>query len=115
MKRLSVILPLLITLLATLSLVRDSLADGQKKDSKFVGVFKVTRSDFVTKGPTQEELPVVRAHVGTGRVRSAGVCLLAGHTLCKDETAFGLVVIRFDSEASAKRSLRMIDGTCRNN
>ena len=63
MKRLSVILPLLITLLATLSLVRDSLADGQKKDSKFVGVFKVTRSDFVTKGPTQEELPVVRAHV----------------------------------------------------
>ncbi|HKE56723.1 MAG TPA: YciI family protein [Pyrinomonadaceae bacterium] len=104
MKRLGVILPLLITLLATLSVVRDSLAESQKKDSQFVGVFKVTRSDFVTKGPTQEELSVVHAHVEYWQdLIKRGVCQLAGHTLNKDESAFGLVVIRADSEAAAKK------------
>jgi len=104
MKRLTVILPLLITLVATLSLVRDSLADNQKKETKFVGVFKVTRVDFLTKGPRPEELPALRAHLEywQGEINQ-GVCLMAGHTLNKDETAFGLAIVRADSEASAKK------------
>jgi uncharacterized protein YciI len=106
MKRLSVLLPLLITLLATVSVVRDSLADGQKKESKFVGVFKVTRLDFVTKGPKPEEMAVVRAHLEYWQTQiNQGVCLLAGHTLNADETAFGLAVIHADSEAAAKKIL----------
>src|SRR5262245_49952729 len=104
MKRLTVILPLLITLVATLSLVRDSLADNQKKETKFVGVFQVTRADLVTKGPKPEELPVIRAHVEYWQQQTdRGVCLLAGHTLNTDETAFGLAVIKADSEAAAKK------------
>jgi uncharacterized protein YciI len=47
---------------------------------------------------------VLRAHIEywQGQI-NRGACLLAGHTLNKDETAFGLVVIRADSEASAKK------------
>src|SRR4029450_8819419 len=104
MKRLSVILPLLITLVATLCVVRDSLADSQKKETKFVGVFTVTRLDFVTKGPKPEEMPGLRAHLEYWQVQlNQGVCVLAGHTLNADETAFGLAVIRADSEAAAKK------------
>src|SRR5215813_9169418 len=104
MRKLTVILPLVITLVATLCLVRNSLAGNQKKETKFVGVFKVTRLDFVTKGPKPEELPVIRAHVEYWQqLTNQGICLLAGHTLNTDETAFGLAVIRADSEAAAKK------------
>jgi uncharacterized protein YciI len=91
-------------LLATLTVVRHSLADGQKKEIKFVGVFKVTRSDFITKGPKPEEMPVLRAHVEywQGQINQ-GVCLLAGHTLNKDESGFGLAIVQTDSEATAKK------------
>jgi uncharacterized protein YciI len=81
-----------------------SLASGQKKETQFAGVFKAVRVDFVKNGPRAEDMPYLQQHVKYWLpLTDQGVCLAVGHTLNHDETAFGIAVVKADSEAAARK------------
>jgi uncharacterized protein YciI len=81
-----------------------SLASGQKKETQFAGVFKAARADFVKNGPRAEDMPYLQQHVKYWLpLTDQGVCLAVGHTLNHDETAFGIAVVKADTEAVARK------------
>ncbi len=99
---------LLLSVLATLILTglmggADS-ANGQEKQSLFVGIFKATNPDFVTKGPLPEDMSVLRQHVEyLQKLTDQGVSIVAGHTMNHDQNAFGLAIVRAESENAARQ------------
>jgi uncharacterized protein YciI len=94
----------LITLIGTGFAAVGSLATGQQKQSLFAGIFKATNPDFIKKGPRPEERQALRQHVEyLQRLTDQGISIVAGHTLNQDESAFGLAVVRADSEAAARK------------
>jgi len=103
MRKRILLLSALITLILTSFLGGGSSAQGQQKESQFVGVFKATNPDFFKKGPRPEEVPILRQHVQYWqKLIDQGVCFVAGHTLNMDENAFALVIVRADSESAAR-------------
>src|SRR5262249_47483766 len=62
-----------------------------------------TRLEMLTTGPTPEEAAIVAQHFAYLQDLAArGIVLLAGRTLNTDDSAFGIVILRVDSEASAR-------------
>jgi uncharacterized protein YciI len=93
---------LLIALMAGSFAVYKSFAaaEGPKQ---FIGVFKITRANFLKDGPKPEEMPVLKAHLDYWqKYTDEGVCLIFGHTLNNDESSFGIVVVNADSEKTAR-------------
>jgi uncharacterized protein YciI len=93
----------LITLILTSFVAGGSSAKGQQKQSQFVGIAKPTNPDLFKKGPRPEDLPVFQQQAEYWqKLIEQGVCMVAGHTLNHDETAFGLAIVRADSESAAR-------------
>jgi uncharacterized protein YciI len=62
-----------------------------------------TRPDMITGEPTAREAAVIDEHFAyLERLSETGVVLLAGRTLNRDESAFGIVLFRADSPARAE-------------
>jgi uncharacterized protein YciI len=62
-----------------------------------------TRLEMLTQGPTAEEASIVAQHFAYLRgLAEQGVVVLAGRTLNVDERAFGIAILRADSEESAR-------------
>jgi uncharacterized protein YciI len=75
-------------------------AHGKLK--QFAGLFKAANPEVVKKGPGPEQMALIQQHVEYLRkLTNQGVALLGGHTLNHDETAFGIVIVRADSQAAA--------------
>jgi uncharacterized protein YciI len=73
-----------------------------EKPRQFAGVFKAANPDLVKKGPGPDQMALLQQHVEyLRRLTDQGVALLGGHTLNHDETAFGLVIVRANSQAAA--------------
>ena len=106
MKKRILISSVLVTLILTCLIGGLASANGQEKQSLFVGIFKATNPDFVSKGPQPKDMPVLRQHVEyLQRLTDQGIAIVAGHTTNHDENAFGLAVVRADSENSARKIL----------
>lgn len=70
---------------------------------EFLYVIRPTRLAMLTDGPTPEEARIVSDHFEyLKRLAADGVVQLAGRTLREDDSAFGLVVFRAESEAAAR-------------
>src|SRR5216683_4996253 len=100
------ILLAVVALMLTSLVAGDSAAQGQEKQSLYVGIFKATNLDFVKKGPRPEDMPLIRQHVEMlQKLGDQGISIIAGHTTNHDETAFGLAVVRAASQDAARKIL----------
>jgi uncharacterized protein YciI len=99
-------LPVLLASLAIGFVVYNSSASATQKPKQFIGLFKVARASFLKEGPKPEDMPAIKAHIEYWqKYTDEGVCQLAGHTLNKDESAFGLAVVRSESETTAREMM----------
>jgi uncharacterized protein YciI len=58
---------------------------------------------MLADGPTPEEAEVVSEHFAyLQQLAEKGVVVLAGRTLTTDESSFGIVILRADSEEAAR-------------
>ncbi|HEX2012465.1 MAG TPA: YciI family protein, partial [Roseateles sp.] len=65
------------------------------------------RPDMHVTGPTPQEAEAIAAHFGyLQRLTELGTVLMAGRTLALDEKAFGLVLLRADTESQALALMR---------
>ncbi len=104
MKKRILIPSVLVTLILTGPVGGGASANGQEKQSLFVGIFKATNPDFVTKGPRPEDMSVLRQHVEyLQKLTDQGVSIVAGHTMNRDQNAFGLAIVRAESENAARK------------
>jgi uncharacterized protein YciI len=101
MLRRNILLPILVMSIAMVFVAR---AYTQTKPHLFVGVFKVKSLDFLKNGPKPEEMPIIKKHMEYWqKLTDNGICLIAGHTLNDDESAFGLVVVRTGDQSVAQK------------
>lgn len=71
---------------------------------EFLYTVRPTRPTMLIDGPTDEETSILTRHAEyVERLAAEGVVELAGRTQNADETAFGLVVFRAESEDAARR------------
>ena len=106
MKKRILISSVLVTLILTGLVGGGASANSQEKQSLFVGIFKATNPDFVSKGPQPKDMSVLQQHVEyLRRLTDQGIAIVAGHTTNHDENAFGLAIVRADSESSARKIL----------
>lgn len=71
---------------------------------EFLYTIRPTRPTMLVDGPTDEETSILTRHAAyIERLAADGVVELAGRTQNADDTAFGIVVFRADSEAAARR------------
>ena len=97
-------LPVLVTVTTIIVALSGVLANNAQKSRQYVGVFKIAKAEFLKNGPKPEEMPILEQHREYWqRYTNDGTCLLAGHTLNNDETAFGIVVVRSNSEEAARQ------------
>jgi len=83
-----------------------SVTRAQQKQALFIGLFKAKNPEFARKGPRPEDMPLVREHLEYFQKLGAdGISLVAGHTLNHDESAFGIAIVRADSENAARKIL----------
>lgn len=72
--------------------------------SEFLYKIQPTRVAMLSQGATPEEERIVEAHYNYLRsLTDQGVVILAGRTLNTDETSFGTVIFRAESEGAAQR------------
>ncbi len=83
-----------------------ALADEPAKQAELQFLYRIqpTRAAMLTGGPTAEETQILTAHFNYLKDLTAkGVIILAGRTLNNDETSFGMVIFRAESEEAARQ------------
>jgi uncharacterized protein YciI len=70
----------------------------------FLYKIQVVRPEMITAGPTAEEEVIVGEHFSyLERLTQEGVVLLAGRTLNKDYSTFGIIIFHASSEQAARQ------------
>lgn len=96
--------PFLIVVAVLAVLAGGRIVNSQKPPATFAFVYKVSNEDFRKSGPRPEDMPALQGHVKYLRtLAEQGTSLFSGHTLNSDESAFGLLVVRAESEAAARK------------
>ena len=73
----------------------------------FLYQLQPTRPDMLRDGPTEHEADVVGRHFSyLEELVSSGVVMTAGRTLNSDESAFGIVIFRAQSEMEARELMQ---------
>jgi len=86
------------------SLVMASNGSAETKpEKKFLYRIQPARAEMLKSGPTKEESALVEEHFNyLKKLTAKGVVILAGRTLTTDESSFGLVIFRAESEETAR-------------
>jgi uncharacterized protein YciI len=72
-------------------------------EKQFLYRIQPTRTDLLKSGPTKEEATLVEEHFNYLQDLTAkGVAILVGRTLTTEESTFGLVIFRAESEEAAR-------------
>ena len=72
--------------------------------SEYLYRIQPTRVEMLSEGPTPEEERIVGDHYSyLKKLTDQGVVILAGRTLNTDESSFGIIIFRADSEEAAWR------------
>jgi len=105
MKKRTLLLTAVLTVLVSLSFgVVSSAKRQQQTEKQFALVFKVTGPEFFKKTHEPDGKQLVDKHFKKLQaLTQQGVCLLSGHTLVTDESGFGIVIVRAESEAAAQK------------
>jgi uncharacterized protein YciI len=105
MKRQLSILIVTFILVATASLAFAGLGRRtQQSQKQFALLLKATGPEFFKKTQEPDGKQMVEKHFKKLQaLTQQGVCLFSGHTLVTDESGFGIVVLRVDSEAEAQK------------
>jgi uncharacterized protein YciI len=105
MKQRTLLLTAVLTVLVSLSFgVVSSAKRQQQTEKQFALVFKVTGPEFFKKTQEPDGKQLVDKHFKKLQaLTQQGVCLLSGHTLVTDESGFGIVIVRAESEAAAQK------------
>lgn len=75
--------------------------------SEFLYILKASRLGMLTGGPTETESAVLSRHAAYIQdLAGRGVVELAGRTQTADESTFGLVIFRAESEEAAHRIMQ---------
>jgi uncharacterized protein len=75
----------------------------EKTDRHFLYRVQASRHDILKTGPTPEEAAIVQEHFDYLKdLTRKGVVVLVGRTLTTDESAFGIVIFRAESEEAAR-------------
>jgi uncharacterized protein YciI len=73
-----------------------------KPETQFLYRLEPARADMLKSGPTKEEAAIVEEHFNyLKNLAAKGVVILAGRTLTTDESTFGIVIFRAESEEAA--------------
>ena len=73
---------------------------------QFLYRIQPTRPEMLSEGPTADEEKVVSEHFAYLRgLTEQGVLILAGRTLNRDESSFGIVIFRASSEKAAREMM----------
>jgi uncharacterized protein YciI len=76
----------------------------QQPQKQFALLMKATGPDFFKKTQEPDGKQLVEKHFKKLQVLTQqGVCLFSGHTLVTDDSGFGIIVVRADSEAEAQK------------
>ena len=71
--------------------------------SEFLYKIQPTRVAMLSEGATPEEERIVEAHYNYLRaLADQGIVILAGRTLNTDESSFGIIIFRAESEEAAQ-------------
>jgi uncharacterized protein YciI len=105
MKQRTLLLTAVLTVFVSLSFgVVSSAKRQQQTEKQFALVFKVTGPEFFKKTQEPDGKQLVDKHFKKLQaLTQQGVCLLSGHTLVTDESGFGIVIVRAESEAAAQK------------
>jgi uncharacterized protein YciI len=96
--------PLLIVVAGLAIVASERIVRSQQHASTFACVYKASSQSWLKSGPRPEDMPALQGHVKFMRtLAEQGTCLFAGHTLTQDESSFGLLVVKADSEAAARK------------
>jgi uncharacterized protein YciI len=103
-RRLAVFVAVLI-LVAAASLTFASFGPRpQQTQKQFALLMKATGPEFFTKTQEPDGKQMVDKHFKKLQaLTQQGVCLFSGHTLVTDESGFGIIVVRVNSEAEAQK------------
>jgi uncharacterized protein YciI len=78
----------------------------QQSQKQFALLMKATGPDFFKKTQEPEGKELVEKHFKKLQtLTQQGVILFSGHTLVTDESGFGIIVVRADSETEAQKIL----------
>ena len=103
MKHRFLIWGVIVTLMAT-SFAFASFSARQESQKQFALLMKATGSEFFKKTREPDGQQLVDKHFKKLQaLTQQGVVLFSGHTLVTDETGFGIIVVRADSEAEAQK------------
>lgn len=76
----------------------------QQSPKQFALLMKATGPEFFTKTQEPEGKQMVDKHwKKLQALTEKGICLFSGHTLVTDESGFGIIVVKGDSEAEAQK------------
>jgi len=76
----------------------------EQKPKQFALLMKATGPEFFKKIEEPEGKRLVAEHFKKLQALTAqGVCVFSGHTLVTDDSGFGIIVVRVDSEAAAQK------------
>jgi len=105
MKKRVLLLTAVLIVLVSLSLaVVSSAARQQPPEKQFALLFKVTGPEFFKKTQELDGKQLVEKHFKKLQVLTEqGICLLSGHTLVTDESGFGIIIVRAESQAAAQK------------
>ena len=95
--------PLLIVIALVAILAGGRAVNSQQPPTAFACLYKAS-PDFEKRGPRPEDMPVMQDHVKYMRtLAEQGSSVFAGHTLTHGDNSFGLIVVKADSEAAARK------------
>jgi len=76
----------------------------QPAEKQFALLMKATGPEFFKKTQEPDGKQLVEKHFKKLQgLTQQGVCLFSGHTLVTDESGFGIIVVRVDSESAAQK------------
>jgi uncharacterized protein YciI len=95
---------LLIAVVIVLVSVVTFASREQTTDKQFALLMKATGPEFFKKTQEPDGKQLVQRHFKKLQaLTQQGVCLFSGHTLVTDESGFGIIIVRAESEAAAQK------------
>ena len=77
------------------------------EDGQYLYKVVATRPAMLAEGPTPEEAVIVEEHAAyVGGLARGGMVQLYGRTLNTDESAFGIVIFKAESDEAARRIMQ---------
>ena len=104
MKNRSLFVLVLVALIGITSFVVPRAHGWQQTEKQFALLMKATGPEFFKKTQEPEGMQLVNKHFKKLQaLTEQGVVIFSGHSLNTDETGFGIIVVRAESEAAARK------------